>query len=118
MCNNHSLTRRDFIRLGAMTLGGIALNGCRGNQLVQMTATPPPTSGAQPKIVPTIALGVPAPTLAPGITADTIFVNGRVVTMDASDSIAQAIALKDGLILRTGTSDAIRALAGGKHQSD
>ena len=100
MCDQH-LSRRDFIKLGALTVGGIALAGCGGNQIVQMTATPTPA-----------ATTLPAPTIASGIVADTIFVNGRVVTLDATDSIAQAIAIKDGLILRTGTSDAIRALAG------
>ena len=118
MCDQH-LTRRDFIKLGALTVGGIALAGCRGDQIVRVTATPAPTSGTQPAntlLIPTrgaqAAPTAPAPTLAPGIAADTIFVNGRVVTLDASDNIAQAIALKDGLILRTGTSDAMRALAG------
>jgi len=100
MCDQH-LSRRDFIKLGALTIGGIALAGCRGDQIVKVTATPA-----------LAATALPAPTLAPGTVADTIFVNGKVVTLDASDSIAQAIAIKDGLILRTGTTDAIRALAG------
>ena len=39
----HDLTRRDFIKLGALTVGGIALAGCRGNQIVKMTATPAPS---------------------------------------------------------------------------
>ena len=101
MCNQ--LSRRDFIKLGAMTLGGIALAGCRGEQIVKVTATPAATAS-------------PAPTFASGTIADTIFVNGKIVTMDANDSMAQALAIKDGLILRTGTTDVIRALAGAQTQ--
>ncbi|MCI0476962.1 MAG: amidohydrolase, partial [Anaerolineales bacterium] len=112
MCDQH-LTRRDFIKLGALTVGGIALAGCRGEQIVHLTATPAPANAAPAANTLTIPTrGAPAPTLAPGTVADTIFVNGKVVTMDASDSIAQAMAIKDGLILRAGTTDAMRALAG------
>ncbi len=100
MCDQH-LSRRDFIRLGALTVGGIALAGCRGDQIVRMTATPAPAATA-----------LPAPTIAPGAVADTIFVNGSVITMDRAETTVQAIAIKDGLILRTGANDAIRALAG------
>ncbi len=103
MCDQH-LTRRDFIRLGALTVGGIALAGCRGGQIVQTAATP------------ALATAPPALTLAPGTFADTIFVNGKVVTLDANDTIAQALAIKDGLILRAGRDDAIRALAGAQTQ--
>ncbi|MBM3130317.1 MAG: amidohydrolase [Chloroflexi bacterium] len=104
MCDQH-LSRRDFLRLGALTVGGIALAGCRGDQIVKVTATPSATTQGAPA-------AQPVPTLAPGVFADTLFVNGKIVTMDASDSVAQAIAIKDGLILRTGTTDAIRAHAG------
>ncbi|OGO51330.1 MAG: hypothetical protein A2148_10515 [Chloroflexi bacterium RBG_16_68_14] len=43
--------------------------------------------------------------------------NGNVITMDAADTIAQAVAIKDGLVLQTGTSEAIRALAGPQTQT-
>lgn len=101
------LTRRDFIKLSAMTIGSTVLASCGGERVVRMTATPVPPASPRPPVIPT-----PAPTLAPGVVADTILYNGKVVTMDEADTIAQAIAVKDGLILRTGTSDAIRALAG------
>jgi predicted amidohydrolase YtcJ len=111
-----TLSRRDFIKLSALTLGGIALAGCRGDQIVRMTATPAPTSGAQPKVVsttkPSASSPVAAPTFPPGTIADTIFTNGKVIVMDASDTTAQAIAVKDGRILQIGTDDKIRALAG------
>ena len=105
----HDLTRRDFIKLSALTLGGIALAGCRGNQIARMTATP--------VTAPTITPVVATPTLAPGTVADTIFTNGKVIAMDAGDTTAQAIAIKDGAILRTGTNDAMRAFVGAKTQT-
>src|SRR6185503_13328964 len=45
-------------------------------------------------------------------TADTIVVNGKVVTVDARESVVEAIAIRDGRILATGTSAAMRKLAG------
>lgn len=46
------------------------------------------------------------------LVADTIFVNGRVVTMDATDTVTQAVAVKDDWIMATGTDEAIRLLNG------
>jgi len=44
--------------------------------------------------------------------ADTILVNGHVVTVDARFSIAQAIAITDGRFTAVGSNEAIRKLAG------
>ena len=45
------------------------------------------------------------------IGADLILVNGKVVTVDSSDSVAQAVAVKDGRIVKAGTNDEILLLA-------
>jgi predicted amidohydrolase YtcJ len=45
-------------------------------------------------------------------TADRILVGGRVLTVDARDRIAEAIAIKDGRILAVGTTAEIERLAG------
>jgi len=50
--------------------------------------------------------------LPPEIAADTILLNGKIITVDAHDSIAQAIAIKDGLIQAVGSNQEARALAG------
>ncbi|NDH61541.1 MAG: hypothetical protein EBY18_07765, partial [Alphaproteobacteria bacterium] len=39
---------------------------------------------------------LPLPVPAQTVTADAIFVNGRITTLDASDSNAVAVAVKDG----------------------
>jgi len=44
--------------------------------------------------------------------ADLILVNGKIITVDAQDSIAQAVAVKDDKIIQVGTNEAIRALIG------
>jgi len=98
MSHNHTLSRRDFLKLAALGVGGTVLAGCRRS--IGLTAIPGPT--ATPWV---------APTLPPGTLADLILVNGRVVTMDAADIIAQAVAITGDKILQTGTDDAIRALA-------
>jgi predicted amidohydrolase YtcJ len=44
-------------------------------------------------------------------TADLILVGGKIITVDAKDSIAQAIAIQNGKILAVGTNEEIRKLA-------
>lgn len=48
----------------------------------------------------------------PAQPADTILVNGHVITVDARFSIAQAVAIAGGRFTAVGTSDRVRALAG------
>src|SRR5438093_2560802 len=47
-----------------------------------------------------------------GLAADRVLVNGRIITVDGRDSIAQAVAIKDGRIVAVGTNREIEALAG------
>ncbi|MCI0476961.1 MAG: amidohydrolase family protein [Anaerolineales bacterium] len=103
-----TLTRRDFIKLAATTLGGAVLTGCGSQQLARMTETPRPAIGVAPP-PSTAAQGAPASATG---AADMILVNGKVITVDAKDTIAQAVAIKDGLIQAVGASDEIRARAG------
>jgi len=42
---------------------------------------------------------------------DVVFVNGKLVTLDAAGTIAQAVAVQDGHIVRVGTTREIRKLA-------
>jgi hypothetical protein len=46
------------------------------------------------------------------LVADTILVNGKVITVDPEDRVLQALAIKDGRILAVGTDAEIRTLAG------
>ncbi len=48
------------------------------------------------------------------LVADTLLINGNVITVDAEDRIVQALAIKNGRILAVGTDAEIRRLAG-KH---
>jgi predicted amidohydrolase YtcJ len=45
-------------------------------------------------------------------SADLVLVNGHIITVDARDSIAEALAVKDGRILAVGPNAAVRTLAG------
>ena len=61
------------------------------------------------------------PDLPPEVLAyaDIVFYNGTVVTVDEKFSIAQAIAVRDGKILKVGDNEAILKLAGPKtHKID
>src|SRR5262245_19852038 len=46
------------------------------------------------------------------IVADAIFTNGKVLTVDAGFTVAEALAVRDGRVLATGTSGEITGLAG------
>ena len=108
MCrmHQHRLTRRDFVRLGGVLLGG-ATAACRGGtRLIQVTAVPTPAPSTAP----------PGPGLVPGDAADTILVNGNIVTMDAARSTANALAVKAGRVLSVGDDQTVRALAGATTQ--
>ena len=104
MCQSHErrLTRRDFLKLGGAALAGVALAGCRGSKQFELTAVPTPISPAVQ----------PPPTLAPGEVADTILVNGNIVTMDAKRTSVKALAVKKGRILLVGEEQAVRGVSG------
>jgi len=40
-------------------------------------------------------------------TADLVLWNGKIITVDAGDSIAEAVAVKDSLILAVGTNEEV-----------
>ncbi|HLK63639.1 MAG TPA: amidohydrolase family protein [Bryobacteraceae bacterium] len=63
-----------------------------------------------------LGLLVAAPLVAQSAppAADLILVNGRILTVDARDSIAEALAVSDGKIVAVGTNEAIRKYAGSK----
>ena len=48
--------------------------------------------------------------------ADLVLVNGRILTVDATDSVAQAVAIAGGKIVAVGTSDQIRSRVGSRTQ--
>ena len=49
--------------------------------------------------------------------ADTVLINGTVLTVDRTDSVAQAIAITGGKIAAVGTTAAIKAMAGPKTEA-
>ncbi|MDR1471131.1 MAG: amidohydrolase [Synergistaceae bacterium] len=57
------------------------------------------------------APATPAASASDG-AADTIYVNGKILTVDADFSIAEAVAVKGGRIVETGANDAVKKLAG------
>src|ERR1700751_2615554 len=45
-------------------------------------------------------------------SGDLILINGKIITVDEKDSIAQALAIHNGKILAVGTNEEIRKIAG------
>ena len=46
------------------------------------------------------------------VTPDAVFFNGKIATLDAAETTVGGVAVKDGKILKVGTADEIKALAG------
>ena len=107
----NGLSRRDFIKLGGAALGGAVLAACkRGTSpVVEVTAVPPLTNAAA---ATQAAPAQVVPTLDAGEFADTVLVNGNILTMDAKRSAVKALAIKNGIILATGDDQSIRAKGG------
>lgn len=64
-----------------------------------------------------VAVALPAwPTAASRaagpVPADAVFVNGKVVTLDARNTVASAVAVRDGRFVAIGPDDAVRKLVG------
>jgi predicted amidohydrolase YtcJ len=102
MSKHHHLTRRDFLKLSGVALGGATLACGGGSKLLELTAVPTPVNSTVQ----------PPPTLATGEFADTILVNGNIVTMDAKRTAVKALAIKNGLILLAGDDQVVRNMAG------
>ncbi len=106
------IARRDFLKgalATAAALFGWMLQGC-GKRAAERRRTPEaPTS--VPTIRPTYTVAPTAPA-ATGQAADTVLLNGRVITVDSQESVAQAVAIKDSLIQAVGSDEDIRLWSG------
>ena len=112
--HRHRLSRRDFLKLTGVGLGGATLAACSPQPpVIEVTAIPAPATVTPP---PTATIPAPTPTLTASKAADAVLVNGNIVTMDAGRSTAQALAIKDGLILLVGDEQAARGVVGGGTQ--
>jgi predicted amidohydrolase YtcJ len=111
------ITRRDFLKRAALAAGAAVVGGLLeacGRRAGLRTPTSAPPS---PMPTATETLTPPPPTpLPPELAADMVLVNSKVITVDPADTIAQALAVKDGLIQAVGSADDIRALVGEKTQ--
>ena len=110
------LSRRKFLATGAAALAGVAL-GCgrrRDRATTVSTGVPTASPPAPPTSVPTVA---PAPTstpyfAAPEQAADVVLTHGKIITVNPTDSIAQAVSIKDGLIQAVGSAHDVALLIG------
>lgn len=106
MAHRVALSRRDFLKYTTIGVGTLALSGCfRQNQPV--TITP---STANPILYQN------APPTPPGGVPDLILHNAKILTIDAADSIAQAVAVKSGRIQAVGSDEIIIPQADGSTQ--
>ncbi len=81
------------------------------------TATPTPSPTPTPKLTATPVL-IPIPTYKPSSlapldkAADLVLINGKIITVDAKDSIVEAVAVKNGKIVKVGTNQEVGELIG------
>jgi hypothetical protein len=97
MSKHHHLTRRDFLKLAGAGIGGAILACGKGSELTAVPGSGVTQAGVTP--------------LPPGTTADTVLVNGKIMTVDSINSIAEGIAIKGDKIVMTGSDKLIRSLA-------
>ena len=123
-----SLTRRDFLKRAGLAAGGLLASSLACGRTVQRavepTPTPQPTAPPLPTATvtpspPPLVTPSPLPPVTPSppppeLAADMVLLGGKVITVDPADTIAQAVAIKDGLIQAVGSDEAIRALIGEK----
>jgi hypothetical protein len=50
--------------------------------------------------------------LSAALAPDVVYVNGKIVTVDSSFTMVQAVAIRDGRFVAVGSNEAVRALAG------
>ena len=79
-------------------------------------STPIPPVPTAVQTVPSIAIVQPSPAPASAQAPDLILLNGKVITVDGQDSIAQAVAIKGETIQAVGANEQIKALAGDQTQ--
>ena len=109
------ITRRQFLIGAGATLASSALACGPGQQAAtRIVPTFSPTPSKPPTVPTSPATPATALTASPTSSADMVLLNGKVITVDAADTIAQAVAVKDGLIQAVGSSDKIKALVGEK----
>ncbi len=105
------IDRRRFLIGAGTALAGAAL-ACGRQRAVPTpvpTLTPLPTPTEPPTPTPTAAI---RPTAPAGRAADLALLNGKVITVDPDDAIAEAVAVKDGLIQAVGAGEEVAALIG------
>jgi hypothetical protein len=115
------ITRRDFLKKSALTAGAAVVGGLleacgRRARLATPTSAPlSPIPTATETLAPPTATPPPPPTatsLPPELAADLVLTGGKVITVDPADTIAQAVAVTDGLIQAVGDDETVRALVG------
>ena len=108
MHKHRPLTRREFLALAGVGVGGAVLACGKSADLIMGTQVPqvPATS------LPTLQIATQgAGTLPSETAADFILANGNVLTVDPVNTVAQAVAMAGDKILMTGTSQEMLALA-------
>jgi len=90
-----NLSRREFLAASGATLAGLAV-GC----------------GRRAGLSPTDSVADAVSLVSPDQPADTLLINGNMFTVDAGNSKAQAVAIKDGLIQAVGKDRDLMAMAG------
>jgi predicted amidohydrolase YtcJ len=88
-------------------IGTSACNSPQGNPTLEVTEIIPPTEAL-------ISTEAPSPTISPEPLepADIIFSNGNIITIDESQPLVEAIAIRQGVIQAVGSNVEILALQG------
>ena len=108
MKKQNQITRREFLYVTGLAAAA-AVTGCGRRSSATPASGGAVTESAAGKAVLYANASPPAP---PTGTPDLILRNGKVITVDAADTIAQAVAVKNGSIQAVGSNETIDALKG------
>jgi len=110
--------RREFLKRAGLATGGLLAGSLacgRSEQCIVQPAPTVPTVAASPSVTAT-SLPPPATPLPSDLAAEVLLLNGKIITVDPADAIAQAVAIKDRRIQAVGTDAEIAPLAGERTQ--
>ena len=113
--SSRRMNRRQFLISGSAALAGLAL-ACGKSTDTTAAFKSATAANVESSLVPSVAKPIiqatRPPLSAPQGAADLILTNGKVFTVDHNNTIAQAVAIKDGLIQAVGKSGEIEQLTG------
>ena len=107
--------RRSFLKIAIGIVGAVAA-AVVGLISLRKPKEPPVTPPPATQVTQTSAVAASVTSPAGGQAAQLVLLNGKIITVDPNDSVAEAFAVDAGKITKVGTNEEIKALIGDNTQ--